>query len=372
MVSAALGILVVEALLVYLLVLGAHALRRRAGMAFFYALLGGLTAVMSWVTDAGVAVQVGGIKFMVGSTVFYTSLLLGAFVVYVFDGPGPTRIAILTVAGVSTLVPLVAGALHLQCLPGEAATTALVPIPSLRINLASVGTTVADLLFLAMAWEFLGRVRERVHLGLRAYGTLLGVLVLDVLLFNTAAFFGTPDYGRILAGTLVSRLFVSLFAFPFLYLYLRREQRAAGGELAYRPVLAILREAAEIRAELSLAQQEIRRRKQAEAEKEKLIQQLRASLHRVKKLEGLLPVCSSCKRIRTEPTEPDEPHRWLPLESYIRTETNLEFSHGVCPDCLRREYPDLTESEIAEASAPPPDPTGPDEAGAGSLDPKPA
>ena len=51
---------------------------------------------------------------MVGSTVFYTSLLLGVFVVYVFDGPRATRIAISTIIGVSVMVPVIALTLHFQ------------------------------------------------------------------------------------------------------------------------------------------------------------------------------------------------------------------------------------------------------------------
>ena len=83
-------ILIVEAMVVYFLVLGAHSLGHRFGPVHFYALIGGITAILSWVTDAGVAVDVGGITFVVGSTVFYTSSLLGVFVVYVFDGPRAT------------------------------------------------------------------------------------------------------------------------------------------------------------------------------------------------------------------------------------------------------------------------------------------
>ena len=82
-------ILIVEAMVVYFLVLWAHSLRHRFGPVHFYAIIGGITAIMSWVTDAGLSVQVGGITFVIGSTVFYTSLLLGVFVVYVFDGPEP-------------------------------------------------------------------------------------------------------------------------------------------------------------------------------------------------------------------------------------------------------------------------------------------
>ncbi len=85
---------------------------------------------MSWVTDAGVVVQIAGITFVVGSTVFYTSLLLGVFVVYVFDGPRATRIAISTILGVSIMVPVIAAALHFQT--GLIGNTPLeyVPMPS--------------------------------------------------------------------------------------------------------------------------------------------------------------------------------------------------------------------------------------------------
>ncbi|HIJ59450.1 MAG TPA: hypothetical protein HPP56_02370, partial [Nitrospirae bacterium] len=101
-------ILIFEAITVYFIVLWTHSLRHRFGLAPFYAFLGSLTVVMSWITDAGIKVDFAGITFMVGSTVFYTSLLLGVFVVYVFDGPRSARIAISTVAGVSALVPLIA------------------------------------------------------------------------------------------------------------------------------------------------------------------------------------------------------------------------------------------------------------------------
>ncbi len=99
-------ILVLEALTVYILVLWAHSLRHRFGPVHFYALIGGLTAVMSWVTDAGMTVTTeGGITLYVGSTVFYTSLLLGVFVIYVFDEPKVTRVMISTIVGVSAIVP---------------------------------------------------------------------------------------------------------------------------------------------------------------------------------------------------------------------------------------------------------------------------
>jgi sigma-B regulation protein RsbU (phosphoserine phosphatase) len=50
----------------------------------------------------------------------------------------------------------------------------------------------------------------------------------------------------------------------------------------------------------------------------------------VKQLEGLLPICSYCKRIR------DDADRWSSLETFIEKRSEAEFSHGICPDCYRK------------------------------------
>jgi uncharacterized PurR-regulated membrane protein YhhQ (DUF165 family) len=328
-------ILIVEAMAVYFLVLWAHSLRHRFGPVHFYALIGGITAIMSWVTDAGVKVQVFGITFVVGSTVFYTSLLLGVFVVYVFDGPRATRIAISTIIGVSIMVPIIAMVLHLQAgLIGDA-NLAHVPTPSLRINTASVFATLIDLIFLAMAWEYFGKPILKMQLWVRAFLTLLGVMWLDVILFATGAFAGKPYYLSIMQGTLASRFIIALFAMPFLYGYLHWQSHVKGIEIEHRPVLAILKEVAEIKAELSLAQQEIERRKKAEIERDKVILELQTALVEVKTLQGLIPICANCKNIR------DDQGFWNRIEAYIQKHSNAEFSHGICPECAKKLYPDM-------------------------------
>jgi uncharacterized PurR-regulated membrane protein YhhQ (DUF165 family) len=353
-------ILIFEALAMYALVLWAHSLRHRIGLSFFYAILGGLTAVLSWLTDAGVAVHIGGVTFMVGSTVFYTAVLLGVFVVYVFDGPRATRIAIGTVAGVSVLVPLIAMAIRFQVeLAGEALSI-YVPQPSLRINAASVFATVTDLVFLAIAWEFLGKARVHVGLWLRGFLTLLGVMWLDVVLFSTGAFLGSSEYLGIMQGTALSRLFICLFASPLLYLYLRWQKHKTGVKLQDRSILAILKEVVEVRHELGLAQQEIQRRIEAEAEKEKVIAQLQETLAHIDRLEGLLPICTGCKKIRIESQDEAQPPQWQELVSFVDSRTKVEFSHVLCPDCLRTIYPDLDEKVLREIEqSPPPDAAGP-------------
>lgn len=72
---------------------------------------------------------------------------------------------------------------------------------------------------------------------------------------------------------------------------------------------------------------DISERKHMEAEREQLIMQLRRALQEVKRLEGILPTCAYCKRIR------DDGGQWHQFELYIRDRSQAEFSHGICPDC---------------------------------------
>jgi hypothetical protein len=197
------------------------------------------------------------------------------------------------------------------------------------------------MVFLAIAWEFLGTPKLKLHTWLRTFLTLLGVLWLDVFLFSTGAFAGTADYLSIMRGTFATRFALALFAWPFLFVYLKWESRRVGEGIQRRPILAIIREMAQVREELSRAQKEIERRKKAEAEKQAVIEQLQDALLRVRRLEGLMPVCSGCNRIRLQAEEPDTGDRWVSLEDYMRDETSLEFSHDLCSDCLKRLYPDL-------------------------------
>jgi PAS domain S-box-containing protein len=79
---------------------------------------------------------------------------------------------------------------------------------------------------------------------------------------------------------------------------------------------------------------DISERKLAEFERERLIRELQEALAKVKTLTGLLPICASCKKIR------DERGLWHYLEIYIRNHTEADFSHGICPECRKKLYPD--------------------------------
>lgn len=79
---------------------------------------------------------------------------------------------------------------------------------------------------------------------------------------------------------------------------------------------------------------DITERKREEAEHLKLIQELTEALSQVKALTGLLPICAACKKIR------DDQGYWQQVETYIAQRSQAEFSHGICPDCMKRLYPE--------------------------------
>jgi hypothetical protein len=92
---------------------------------------------------------------------------------------------------------------------------------------------------------------------------------------------------------------------------------------------------------------------------QRLEMELTAAQGEVNLLSGLLPICSGCKRIR------DEQGGWQPVESYISGHSEAEFTHGICPDCLRQRYPDLAEQVLNKNFLPP------GRGGAGGVPPRP-
>lgn len=64
--------------------------------------------------------------------------------------------------------------------------------------------------------------------------------------------------------------------------------------------------------------------------------QLKQALAEVRTLRGMLPICAVCKHIK------DDQDQWNSIESYLEKHTHAEFTHDICPDCIRRLYPEYT------------------------------
>ena len=89
---------------------------------------------------------------------------------------------------------------------------------------------------------------------------------------------------------------------------------------------------AELRAHKEHLEELVRARTAALEQETKLLQE---ALANVKVLSGLIPICASCKKIR------DDKGYWSQLEWYIQENSDAEFSHGLCPDCVRTLYPEF-------------------------------
>jgi PAS domain-containing protein len=75
--------------------------------------------------------------------------------------------------------------------------------------------------------------------------------------------------------------------------------------------------------------------KDLEDELERVIAELQATLHKVTQLEGLLPICANCHKVR------DDQGAWGKVEEYVERRAPVEFTHSICPDCATALYPAL-------------------------------
>ncbi len=77
-------------------------------------------------------------------------------------------------------------------------------------------------------------------------------------------------------------------------------------------------------------------------EKEDLIVDLKEAFDKIKVLDGLVPICANCKKIR------DDKGFWNHLENYISEHSSATFTHGICPDCIQKLYPEITDEKKSE------------------------
>jgi DNA-binding NtrC family response regulator len=74
-------------------------------------------------------------------------------------------------------------------------------------------------------------------------------------------------------------------------------------------------------------------------ERQRLTTELKLALEHIKQLQGLLPICSVCKNIR------DDKGYWNRIDTYISEHSDVKFSHGLCPDCSKKLYPQFFPTE---------------------------
>lgn len=98
----------------------------------------------------------------------------------------------------------------------------------------------------------------------------------------------------------------------------------------------------------SIVARDVTERKEQEKERLHLIQDLTDALKRVKTLSGLLPICAACKKIR------NDDGYWEQVETYIKSRSDAEFTHGICPDCVKELYPEYEARLLQDLPVPRP------------------
>jgi len=85
----------------------------------------------------------------------------------------------------------------------------------------------------------------------------------------------------------------------------------------------------------------LRREVQArDEEQRRLISELKLALSEIKTLKGMIPICASCKNIR------NDQGYWEGVEHYIMEHSDAQFSHGICPKCLKKLYPEFADTLV--------------------------
>ncbi len=77
-----------------------------------------------------------------------------------------------------------------------------------------------------------------------------------------------------------------------------------------------------------------------EKEREELIRELQKALAEIKTLKGIITICCSCKNIR------NDSGYWEQIELYIHKHSEIEFTHGICPHCAKKHYPDFVKEDL--------------------------
>ena len=139
--------------------------------------------------------------------------------------------------------------------------------------------------------------------------------------------------GKFWESVLIGGFFL-LLVLPFVLAFLmyNRDLRRAHRDLT-RQSQELERLVGERTADLQLAK----------VKAESLVAELQQALSQVKTLSGLLPICAHCKKIR------DDQGYWSQIEEYIRDHSEATFSHGICPECMKKLYPEFLEPEDPKA-----------------------
>lgn len=170
----------------------------------------------------------------------------------------------------------------------------------------------------AYLWSFTYPLISVFLLGIR-FGTFMSMLLLGMA--GTVFAFGSKiDFFTSYSNDLIIR-FVPAYVTIYLLVFVMEK---------VRKLVQSRLKTSNIELEKTVGELE-----RANIEKQRLIQELKETINEIKTLQGILPICANCKKIR------DDKGYWEQVESYIQDRSEAQFSHSICPECVKKLYPDF-------------------------------
>lgn len=157
-------------------------------------------------SDLGFGIVTGNWYFFISSFSFFTTLMLGVFLLYLLEGPRAVRLAFWTIIGVSLFYILV---VYLLGLLTDTSGWVQLNILTGTTYFWSIFGIIIDIFLLAILWEILAKIKW-FPLALRILITSATVLIVDTIIFSTGVFWGTEIYTSMLKGNILIRLILAV------------------------------------------------------------------------------------------------------------------------------------------------------------------
>lgn len=211
--------LCLQTLFLWLIVILLYKNKNRLTLLPFYSFIAVLTLLTHNLSDLGFAITFNNWFFLISSFSYFTSVMLGVLLIYLFEGPRAARILFSTILFISIFYIGVVGILGIQA---DTSHWVILKYERYKYYFWSISAMVVDVFFLAIFWEILGKVKK-ISVFVQVFLVVFGVFTLDTIIFVSGVFGNLPIYISILKGDIMTRLVLSLIMTPIITYYLKIE-----------------------------------------------------------------------------------------------------------------------------------------------------
>lgn len=205
-------------LVCWIVIIFLHSIKKSLTLIPLFTFISLSTLLGQYLSDLNYAVALGTFSLHVGTVAFFTSVLLGVLLLYLFEGPRGARLAMWVINGTTVLYLAVIGLMSSMI----ETTTVNFTWQSVVSNFWSIVAVVLDVFFMGITWELLSR-KKGIPLFFRVFLVVLGTFILDTVVYITGAFSTIPAYTSILIGALEVRVILAFITSIFITLYLSAE-----------------------------------------------------------------------------------------------------------------------------------------------------